>query len=73
MDLEMPGIGGAAAARMILDGQGPNRHTPILALTASVMEDDQRRMVDAGMSGMIRKPVYMKDLTAVLDRVFVAQ
>ncbi|MDX1695110.1 MAG: ATP-binding protein [Ketobacteraceae bacterium] len=68
MDLEMPVVDGLEATRVILSGEGPNRNTPILALTASVMEDDRRRIFDVGMQGVVGKPIHLKELTAELDR-----
>lgn len=68
MDLEMPVVGGLEATRVILSGTGPNSKTPILALTASVMEDDQKRIYEAGMLGIVGKPIHLNDLTRELDR-----
>ncbi|CBL44987.1 histidine kinase [gamma proteobacterium HdN1] len=70
MDIEMPVIDGLDATRAILAGNGPNRNTPILALTASVMEDDRRRILDAGMVGVVGKPIQIAALTSELDRWF---
>ena len=36
MDIRMPGMGGEAAARAIVDGAGPNANTPILAFSADL-------------------------------------
>ncbi len=68
MDLEMPVVDGLEATRVILAGNGPNKNTPILALTASVMEDDRKRIFDVGMKGVVGKPIHLKELTAELDR-----
>lgn len=68
MDLEMPVVDGLEATKAILAGDGPNRNTPILALTASVMEDDRKRIFDVGMKGVVGKPIHLKELTAELDR-----
>ncbi|MCG8315092.1 MAG: ATP-binding protein [Pseudomonadales bacterium] len=68
MDLEMPVVDGLEATRAILAGNGPNKNTPILALTASVMEDDKRRIFDVGMKGVVGKPIHLRELTAELDR-----
>jgi signal transduction histidine kinase len=68
MDLEMPVVDGLEATRVILAGEGPNKNTPILALTASVMEDDRKRIFDVGMQGVVGKPIHLKELTTELDR-----
>src|SRR5690606_26002631 len=70
MDIEMPVVDGIEATRVIQAGNGPNKKTPILALTASVLEEDRRRVLDAGMQGFIGKPVRLNQLTQELDRLF---
>lgn len=70
MDIEMPVVDGIEATRVIQAGNGPNKKTPILALTASVLEDDRKRVLDAGMQGFIGKPVRLNQLTQELDRLF---
>lgn len=71
MDIEMPVVDGLDATRAILMGEGPNKKTPILALTASVMEDDRKRIYGAGMLGIVGKPIHLQALTNELDRWFV--
>ncbi len=71
MDIEMPVVDGLDATRAILAGEGPNKKTPILALTASVMEDDRKRIFGAGMLGIVGKPIHLQALTNELDRWFV--
>lgn len=68
MDIEMPVLNGIDACRAILDGEGPNRSTPILAMTASVLADDRKRIQSAGMKGMVDKPVKVAQLGQELDR-----
>lgn len=68
MDIHMPGLDGIEAARRIriaekAAGQG---HTPILALTADVMEAGRRACLEAGMDGFLAKPVDPDELDAVL-------
>lgn len=70
MDIEMPVVDGIEATRVIQAGNGPNKKTPILALTASVLDDDRKRILDAGMQGFVGKPVRLNQLTQELDRWF---
>lgn len=70
MDIEMPVVNGIEAARAIQAGNGPNKRTPILALTASVLEEDRKRVLEAGMQGFLAKPVRLNQLTQELDRLF---
>jgi CheY-like chemotaxis protein len=37
MDIQMPEMDGIAATRVIRQGPGPSRHTPIIAITANAM------------------------------------
>jgi CheY-like chemotaxis protein len=61
MDCQMPVMDGYAATREIRRrelAQG----TPIIALTANAMADDQRRCLEAGMDGFVPKPVSYHQL-----------
>lgn len=62
MDVQMPGMDGIAATKIIRSGQGRNRQTPILAFSASDMEHDLRVFHEAGMNDHIAKPTKPRDL-----------
>ncbi|MEQ1874417.1 MAG: response regulator [Ilumatobacteraceae bacterium] len=68
MDCQMPVMDGYAATRAIRTMEGPDRHTPIIAMTAGVMVGDRERCVAAGMDDYIAKPLRMPELLAVLRR-----
>jgi CheY-like chemotaxis protein len=57
MDVQMPGIDGLEAARRIRCLGGQAAGTPIIALTANVLAHQQRRYLDAGMDGVVGKPI----------------
>jgi len=60
MDVHMPNLDGIEATRRIRDsGQD---ELPIIGLTASVMKEEQRRYLDAGMDDVVAKPVEMTEL-----------
>jgi signal transduction histidine kinase/CheY-like chemotaxis protein/HPt (histidine-containing phosphotransfer) domain-containing protein len=65
MDLDMPEMDGIEAAREIRRG-GPNRHTPILALTASALSSTREICLAAGMDGFITKPLRAEQLEEAL-------
>lgn len=56
MDIALPGIDGVEAARQ-LRAAPATAAIPIVALTASVMETDRARFVDAEFAGLIAKPI----------------
>jgi CheY-like chemotaxis protein len=62
MDLQMPGMDGIAAARAIRSGMGPNRDTPILAVSASVQLADVEACHEAGMNDHVPKPISAREL-----------
>ncbi|MBV1882563.1 MAG: response regulator [Pseudomonadales bacterium] len=68
MDVQMPKMGGLEAAKEVFKGNGLNANTPIIAVTANVMEEDQALFKEIGMSGVIGKPVKIAKLIQVLDK-----
>ena len=69
MDLQMPGLSGIEAAKRII-AQLEGRPAPhLVALTASVYDEDRRACREAGMSDFIGKPIERAQLAAVLSRV----
>lgn len=64
MDREMPIMGGieaTATIRKIEAEQGATR-IPIIALTASLMEDDKKRYISCGMDDYLPKPIKVQDI-----------
>ena len=64
MDVQMPGMDGLTATRLIRLGKGPNFATPILALSANVMADQVDRCLSVGMNDHVAKPLQVADLVA---------
>jgi CheY-like chemotaxis protein len=56
MDMQMPGMDGLTAARL-LRSDPRTAHIPIVVVTASTMDDDRCRALEAGCDGYIVKPV----------------
>ncbi|MFP6837808.1 MAG: response regulator [Pseudomonadales bacterium] len=67
MDVQMPGIDGLEATRLIRELDVPQPH--IIAMTANVMEDDRRICLEVGMNDFIAKPINTERLTDALNRV----
>lgn len=67
MDLRMPDMDGAEAARRIRALPEPIKAgVPIVGLTASVEPQEIRRCLDAGMNQVLRKPVTLDTLRRAL-------
>ena len=67
MDANMPVMDGCVASRLILAAHGTSA-PPIIALTASVLEEDRQRSREAGMIGFLPKPLRMDELSEALAR-----
>ncbi len=69
MDCQMPVMDGYQATTEIRRSQSAAmRHVPIIALTANVMEGDQKKCLDAGMDDYLSKPYTLQDLEKTLVR-----
>lgn len=66
MDLRMPRLDGLQASQRIRAAGGK---TPIIALTASALKEDQAECEKAGMDGFLSKPVSQASLLGEIRRV----
>jgi signal transduction histidine kinase/CheY-like chemotaxis protein len=57
MDMQMPVMNGLDATARIRAGGGPNRHTPVVALTADAFEDRRNAWIEAGAAAFLTKPI----------------
>ncbi len=69
LDCQMPVLDGYSAARAIRALDGPKAKLPIVAMTASALEEDRQRCFDAGMDEFIAKPITKDIVGEALDRV----
>jgi PAS domain S-box-containing protein len=71
LDVQMPGTDGLAAARQIrvIESEQGKQRTPIIALTASVLEEDRIAAREAGMDGFASKPLEIDRLLNEIARV----
>jgi CheY-like chemotaxis protein len=72
MDVQMPNIDGYEATGQIRASGGPAAQTPIVALTAFAQPADRDRVLKAGMTDYLRKPIRIGDLAALLERLGAA-
>ncbi|RMH47028.1 MAG: PAS domain S-box protein [Gammaproteobacteria bacterium] len=68
MDCQMPELDGYEATMNIRAGHGPNRRTPIIALTAHAMAGDRDKCLSVGMNDYLAKPVSQTALQEVIRR-----
>jgi len=66
LDVHLPGLSGDELCRLIRHHPGPNRDTRIFALTASVQPALVRRYREAGMDGVLAKPLKLDHLRQAL-------
>ena len=62
MDLQLPGIDGMEALRQIRGGNAGVGAVPVLAVTASAMDEDRDRAYAAGFDGYVQKPISVRGL-----------
>ena len=67
MDISMPVMDGRTAARAIRAGTGPSARTPIVALTANAMREEQEAFMTDGMNGILMKPLTKAALADILS------
>jgi two-component system sensor histidine kinase BarA len=70
LDGLMPGLDGPAVARELRrrEAAASLPPIPIVGVTASILPEDRRRMLEAGMDGHIVKPLRGDELAGVLER-----
>lgn len=66
LDVHLPGMSGVELCSRLRSSDGPNRQTPMIALTASVQPALVRGYLDAGMDGILAKPLKLDSLRQVL-------
>ncbi|SJZ90495.1 Hpt sensor hybrid histidine kinase [Enhydrobacter aerosaccus] len=72
MDVQMPLVDGYEAARRIRALPGQSAQAPIVALTAFAQPTDRERALAAGMTEYLRKPIRMRELATMIERLVPA-
>lgn len=71
MDIQLPGMNGIEARKQ-LRANPVTTTIPVIAVTASVMEQDRSQITEAGFDGYISKPLNLKEfldtVRATLER-----
>ncbi|MEI7816748.1 MAG: ATP-binding protein [Desulfuromonadales bacterium] len=68
MDVNMPVMDGLAATRAIRSLPGPASRTPIVVVTADVMNEAREKSMAAGANDFITKPLQLEQLREVVRR-----
>ncbi len=67
MDIQLPDIDGIVALGQIREKRALDA-TPVLAVSASVMPDEQQKIVDSGFDAFIMKPINLKQFQDTVQR-----
>ena len=68
LDIQLPGIDGYQVLAGLRD-DGEEERIPAVAVTASVMDEDRRRILAAGFDAYFGKPVNIRQLIDTLERL----
>ena len=61
MDIQLPGMSGIDALKA-LRAEPATAAIPVVAITASVMQQDRQHIMSAGFDGFIEKPINLRGL-----------
>jgi len=73
MDIMMPGLGGIATTKRLREAAHGQRDVPIVACSAHVSAEDERRYHEIGMTTFLPKPVDRMDLSRAIDEAVAHQ
>jgi two-component system cell cycle response regulator DivK len=67
MDIQLPGMNGIDALR-VLRADPSTAKIPVVAVTASVMQQDRKLITEAGFDGYIGKPIAIKEFLGAVRK-----
>lgn len=68
LDVQLPGISGFDVLARLRAEWGAAR-VPVIAVTASVMDHDRRKILAAGFDAYVPKPVNIRELVSTLNEL----
>ena len=66
LDIELPGISGFDVLAG-LRAESSGAALPVIAVTASVMDQDRKKILSAGFDAYVPKPVNIRELVVILN------
>ncbi|WP_379922455.1 response regulator [Erythrobacter sp. R86502] len=73
MDVMMPIMDGEQATRAIRAMTGPTSRTPIIGVTAHSLHAERERLLSAGMTACLSKPVRREELESAIRTALIGQ
>lgn len=73
MDVMMPIMDGEQATRAIRAMAGPTSRTPIIGVTAHSLQAERERLLSAGMTACLSKPVRREELETAIRTALIGQ
>lgn len=67
MDIQLPGMSGIEALKA-LRADPVTSALPVVAITASVMQQDRQEIMQAGFNGFIEKPINLRGLLDTVQK-----
>ena len=67
MDIQLPGMSGIEALK-VLRADPATAALPVVAITASVMQQDRQEILRAGFDGFIEKPINLRGLLDTVQK-----
>ena len=67
MDIQLPGMNGIEALG-VLRADAATAKIPVIAVTASVMQQDRKLITEAGFDAYIGKPINLKEFLATVRK-----
>lgn len=68
LDIQLPGISGFDVLARLRSESGTAR-LPVIAVTASVMDQDRKKILAAGFDAYVSKPVNIRELLDTLNQL----
>lgn len=68
MDIQLPGMNGIEALK-VLRADPATSAIPVIAVTASVMQQDRNLITEAGFDGYIGKPINLKEFLDAVKKM----